>query len=80
MVGQIFLRISNALSIAICARFGSMLFSNLCTASVRSPSAVDVFLTDTASNVAASKIIVFVCSLIPENSPPITPAIAIGFS
>ena len=55
-------------------------FSYLPDDSVLIPSFCAVFLTEEPKNAALSNTIVFVSSTIPEYSPPITPATAIGFS
>ena len=53
-------------------------FSYLAEASVLIPSAFAVLLTETPLNIADSKTMVVVSSIIPEYSPPITPATATG--
>ncbi len=69
---------SNALCKATKALFLSKPFSNLALASVRIPSFLAVFLMDTGSKYADSNTTVFVSSIIPLYSPPITPATPIG--
>jgi len=71
---------SIALNIAVSARFGSSCFSNLWTASVLRPRAVDVRRTLAPLKFADSMIMSVVSFLIPEPSPPMMPAIAIGVS
>ena len=69
----------NALLSAFSAFTGLRPFSKRELASVRSPIFLAVRLTDTPSKQAASNTTVVVSSIIPLCSPPITPAMAIGF-
>ena len=70
----------NALLMPYSCDAKSMPFSNLAELSERSVNARDVFLTLSRANLADSKMIVFVSSLTPLFSPPITPATATGRS
>ena len=71
---------SKALFIAGSVFSGFIPFSYLEEASVRIPSFLAVFLTESFAKFADSKTTVVVSSMIPLYSPPITPATATGFS
>ena len=58
--------------------WGSSPFSYRPEASVRIPSFLAVIRTELPLKLADSKTIMWVFSLMPENSPPMTPATAVG--